>query len=746
MTKNPDKFNGLKQRAELLLTDTEPCADADSLYEIRSLLHQLDTYRLELELQHEILQNTHRQLQDIHQDYLNLYNFAPVAFVTLDTSGCIRQANQTLAVLLGISKQQLQSSRFTDYIEAADQDIFYFFRQALLEQHNPPPCEFRLRKQNGQILWVNCEGFLIQLSSGHDINFVITDITLLKVIADDLQLGASIFHDSDEAIMIAAADLNILKVNRAFTLITGFSAEEVIGQKTNLLKSGEQNAFFYQEMWAAINEVGHWQGEILNKRKNGEIYPEWLNISVKKNALNEVSHYIGVFSDITNHKNTESRIHFMAYYDHLTELPNRTLLQDRVNQARLHSRRSGRYSALMLLDLDHFKVINDSLGHDVGDSLLVGVAKRLTGCVRAEDTVARLGGDEFVILLYELNADPQATQLKAATIADKICKLLVKPFQKDQHELHISVSIGITIFQGDAENSAELIKNADNAMYKAKDSGRNKYWFYNTDMKLNADSRLSIENELRNALERAELELYFQAQTHIKKNRICGAEVLLRWNHPLRGVVSPNDFIGIAEQTGLIVPIGTWVLKAACQQIARWNHTGSAKAVEYLAVNVSPHQFKQKDFVEVVINAVAASGIHAHQLELELTEGILIQNIDDTLEKLNALKSQGVRIAIDDFGTGYSSLNYLKRFPLDVLKIDKSFVQDITTDSNDAAIVQTIIALANNLNLRVMAEGVETEEQLAFLRERNCDTFQGFLCSRPLPRIDFIALLALDGE
>jgi diguanylate cyclase (GGDEF)-like protein len=400
----------------------------------------------------------------------------------------------------------------------------------------------------------------------------------------------------------------------------------------------------------------------------------------------------------------------------------------------------------MLLDLDHFKVINDSLGHDVGDNLLIEVAKRLTACVREEDTVSRLGGDEFVVLLPELNKDREGAVLKAAHIAEKICKKLGEPILNDSHELHISVSIGIVVFFGDTENAADLIKDADNALYKAKDEGRNTYQFYTAEMKLYADSRLVIENELRHALEYGQLELYYQPQIDIQSNCIRGAEALLRWNHADKGLVSPACFIPVAEQTGLIIPIGTWVMKTACLDIAEWNKAEVAKSINYIAVNVSPYQFQQKDFVEIVVNSVNEAGIKANQLEVELTEGVLMHNIGDTLEKLKALKAFGVRIAIDDFGTGYSSLNYLKRFPLDVLKIDQSFVRDITTDTNDAAIVQTIISLANNLQLRVMAEGVETEEQLAFLRDRKCDAFQGYLCSRPVQKDAFIALLDLQFD
>jgi len=735
------QFQQLKHRAEQLLSTLPAVAVPETLQEILAVLHELDVYRLELELQNDELRTAEQNTQNANQDYFNLFNSAPVAYFSLDVNGLIRHANRALNQLLALPKLPLLTQSFSDFIVAGDQPIFHAYRQALLHDKTPSACEIRLRNAQGQIHWVKCEGFLIHASNVKDSNFVITDISQLKSLEEDLRLGASIFDESAEAIMIAASDLTILKVNHAYSRITGYTAAEAIGKKSSLLKSGRHDPAFYKEMWTVINQLGHWQGEIWNKRKNGEIYPEWLNITARKNNLNVTTHYIGIFSDLTGQKDADTRIHFLAYYDALTKLPNRSLLQDRIKYTVSRSRRSDKYNALMLLDLDHFKVINDSLGHDVGDNLLIEVANRLKASVREEDTVARLGGDEFVILLHEINTDRAGATRTAAGIADKICHILAEPIKIDNHVLHIGASIGITVFHSKDDTNADLIKNADNAMYKAKDAGRNKYEFYSAEMKIHADSRLLVETELRHALERGQLELYYQAQTDIPTQRICGAEALLRWNHPEKGLVPPNHFIHIAELTGLIVPIGTWVLRAACRQIAAWNQAGSAKNLGYLAVNVSPHQFQLKDFVPLVASCIAETGIDARQLELELTESVLMQNIGDTLDKLKALKDLGVRVAIDDFGTGYSSLNYLKRFPLDTLKIDQSFVRDICTDANDAAIVQTIIVLANNLNLRVMAEGVETEQQLAFLRDRNCDSFQGYLCSRPIPEAEFIALL-----
>ena len=410
------------------------------------------------------------------------------------------------------------------------------------------------------------------------------------------------------------------------------------------------------------------------------------------------------------------------------------MLYDRIQYALTKSKRSKSYNALMLLDLDHFKVINDSLGHDIGDKLLIEISRRLSSSIREEDIVARLGGDEFVILLQELDIAEDITKLKTEIVAEKICRRLEEAVVINGHDLHISVSIGITLFSNQAISGPDIIKNADVAMYKAKDGGRNKFLFFNEEMKKHADTRLVVENNLRTALNSSQFELYYQPQSHISTGGICGAEALIRWNHPILGLIKPNDFISIAEQTGLILPIGNWVFREACSQIAKW--TSLLPEIGYIAVNVSPNQFKQKNFVQTVIKCVQDSEINPNKLELELTEGVLINNIEDTLEKLKRLKGFGIRIAIDDFGTGYSSLSYLRQFPLDILKIDQSFVRDLH-DSTTLAIVETIINLASSLGLRAMAEGVETEHQLKLLEKYNCTKYQGYLCSKPLAATNF---------
>lgn len=730
--------DSLKRRTKALLTPS-CCSPTSPLGVIPAVGEELDACcRSALASQSDDLLDTQKHLHDTRQEYAHFYDISPVGYCSLNSDGIIINANEALATMLDTTKQQLINQHFADFVFDTDTDIFYSYSLALASIHNklPRSCELRLATKNNQPFWV-------KIDSEHHAALTllaVTDIRRLKAMETELILATTIFEGGEEAIMIASPNQIITKVNKAFMKVTGYSNVEAIGQKTTLLQSGKQNAVFYVQLWETLNKFHHWHGEIWNKRKNGEIYLVWLSIFEQRNAQHETENYIAIFSDATDRKIAESRIHFMAYYDALTGLANRALLYERLNAVIAKSVSDKAVFAVMILDLDHFKVINDSLGHNVGDELLKEIATRLLSCTRKEDTVARLGGDEFVILFSHLDRNRDHAAQKIATIAEKLRECVAKPVMIEGRALQVTVSIGVVI-NTDCVDASHLIKNADNALYSAKDLGRDNFQFFTEKMKITADFRLEIEQELRYALEHSQLELHYQPQVDIAEHRIYGAEALLRWHHPEKGLIAPDSFIPIAEQTGLIVLIGTWVLKTACLQIAEWNALKLSNPLDYIAVNVSPRQFIQQDFVDLVINTINETGINANQLELELTEGVLIHNVEDALEKLQMLKAVGVRIAIDDFGTGYSSLNYLKRFPLDVLKIDKSFIDMVTTDANDAAIVQTIITLAKSLQIRVLAEGVETEQQLAFLRSRGCDAFQGYLCSRPLTKEAFLPLL-----
>ena len=554
-----------------------------------------------------------------------------------------------------------------------------------------------------------------------------------------LHLAASVFESAHDGMVVTDSNNVILRVNRAFTEITGYSAEEVIGKTPSLLKSGRHDDLFYSRMWASLRHQGIWQGEIFNRRKNGEVYPEWLSINVVKAGSGKVTNYAATLTDLTLRKAAEEQIKDLAFYDPLTHLPNRRLLRDRLQQALATSNRSGRAGALLIIDLDNFRALNDTLGHDVGDLLLQQVTQRLVANIRDGDTVARLGGDEFVIMLEDLSKAPKESATEVEYVGEKILSILNKPFLLTGHEYISSASIGATLFNDHEHTVDELLKRADLAMYQAKLAGRNTLRFFDPEMQAVVTARARLEGELRRGLQQNEFVLYYQSQVD-KADRVTGAEVLVRWNHPSRGLISPAAFIPLAEETGLILPLGYWVLETACTQIASWSARPEMACLT-LAVNVSARQFHHPDFVEQVLAVLEHTGADPQKLKLELTESLLLNDVEDIVAKMNTLKAKGVCFSLDDFGTGYSSLSYLKRLPLDQLKIDKSFVRDILSGPNDAAIAKTIVALTQSLGLSVIAEGVEMEAQRDFLADFGCHAYQGYYFSQPLPLKDFELLV-----
>jgi diguanylate cyclase (GGDEF)-like protein/PAS domain S-box-containing protein len=546
-----------------------------------------------------------------------------------------------------------------------------------------------------------------------------------------LKLAAEVFEQGKEGIMITDTRGNIVRVNHAFSEISGYSEAEALGQNAGMLSSERQSKAFYRRMWQAIDASGHWQGEIWNRRKDGQIYLEWLAISRVLNAEGTPSHYVGIFSDITQHKEAEARIQRLAHFDALTGLPNRTLLNDRARHTISMAQRNRGSLAVLCIDLDHFKNINDTLGHGVGDELLIEIAKRLRTLVREEDTLSRQGGDEFIVVLPGADADG------AARVAEKLLAAVAVTCKVDTHELVITPSIGIAMYPSDGEEFGTLSKCADTAMYRAKQSGRNTFCFFTPEMQEHSVRRLQLEGALRHALERNELQLHYQPQIALHDDSIVGAEALLRWQHPELGAISPAEFIPIAEESGLILSIGEWVLRTAVRQMKAWLDAGIAPTV--IAVNLSAVQFRQAHLSELIEQILGDEGLPSRHLELELTEGVAMDDPLVAITVMDDLHARGIRMAIDDFGTGYSSLSYLKRFQVYKLKIDQSFVRDITTDPEDKAIVSAVIRLAEGLGLRTIAEGVETEEQLAFLRAQGCQEVQGYFYSRPLPATDFAA-------
>jgi diguanylate cyclase (GGDEF)-like protein/PAS domain S-box-containing protein len=546
--------------------------------------------------------------------------------------------------------------------------------------------------------------------------------------------------ESQEAIVISDANNRIMYINSSYTRLTGYSKEDVIGKTSDIVKSGRHDQAFYQEMWRELRQNKFWQGEIWDRRKNGEIYPKWLTINAVAGPDGVIHNYVGSFTDLSEHKEAKEAIYRLAFYDPLTALPNRRLLNDRMQLAITNSNRSLHYGAVMMIDLDHFKFINDTMGHAVGDLLLIELAQCLKTCIREGDTVARLGGDEFVIMLEILSKDATQAALHAEMLAQKILKAASEPFLINGKELHCTLSIGVSMFSMPAISCEEMLKRADVAMYQAKSAGRNGISFYDPCLHHALEARLALLSELHHALPDDQLQLYYQAQVDSAYN-IIGAEVLLRWQHPQRGLVSPDEFIALAEESGLIVPIGMWVLMTACMQLKLWELT-PATAHMAIAVNVSAKQFGQTDFVEQVCAILDETGAKASLLKIELTESLMLVDTVKTIEKMQSLKLLGIRFSIDDFGTGYSSLSYLKKLPISQLKIDRSFVYEIDINQSDAIIAKTIIGMADSFGFNVIAEGVETEAQRACLESHGCFTYQGYLFSKPLPLSEFEQLMS----
>jgi len=546
---------------------------------------------------------------------------------------------------------------------------------------------------------------------------------------EKLRQSATVFENTAEGVIITNSDNNITAVNRAFSEITGYIEEEVLGKHPRLLKSERQERDFYYKMWGTIKSLGMWQGEIWDRRKNGEVYPAWATITALHDDEGSLTNYIAVFSDISTIKRSQEQMDFLAFHDPLTDLPNRILFNDRLESALIRAKREGTQIAVLFLDLDRFKNVNDSLGHPIGDILLRKAAERIKQMVREQDTVARLGGDEFIIIINDVR-DPQ----DVAILAQKLMEAFHPPIRVKEHELHLTVSMGISLFPGDGQDTATLIKNADAAMYRAKEEGRNDYQFYTSKLTTDVFERLTLETALRNALENNELVIHYQPQYLLKNGKLMGAEALIRWQHPKMGLVYPAKFIPLAEDSGLIMAIGEWVLYQACAQMRHWQEIGLS--LDRIAVNVSSLQFQRSEIIKTVRRVLEDTRLGAEYLELELTESVIMQKTD-YIGILDNLKALGVRLSIDDFGTGYSSLSYLKRLPIDKLKIDGSFVRDIPQDPNDEAITRAIIALGQSLQINLIAEGVETKAQEAFLKALGCEEAQGYLYSKPVTAMRF---------
>ncbi|OJX34084.1 MAG: hypothetical protein BGO74_04505 [Burkholderiales bacterium 68-12] len=594
------------------------------------------------------------------------------------------------------------------------------------------PCVGQGQRRDGTPFWFEAVVNPVQDGEGGAMHRVVVlrDITESRRVEQEMRIAATAF-ESMHGMIVTDAQTHILRVNRAFTAMTGYGAEEVVGRKPSMFQSGRHDAQFYADMWRALKERGAWFGEIWDRRKNGAIYPLLQSISAVRNDEGQVTHYVAAFADISERKEAEEKIRHLAFYDPLTHLPNRRLLLDRLQHAMALSERMGSHGALMFIDLDQFKSLNDTLGHDVGDLLLIEVARRLQETVRASDTAGRQGGDEFVVMLEDLAPDAVEAAAQARAVAEKLLAVLNQPYQLAGRELRNTPSIGVTLFRGQETSLDALMRQADLAMYQSKTAGRNMLHFFDPQMQEAVTQRVQMDTELQKGLERGEFRLHYQPQVDAQ-GRILGAEALLRWMHPQRGTVLPGEFIALAEETGLIIPLGQWVLEEACRQLAQWS-ASAATAPLVLSVNVSARQFHQPDFVAGVLQALQQTGAPATRLRLELTESLMLHDVEGVIAKMQELRAHGVGFALDDFGTGYSSLSYLRRLPLDVLKIDRAFVRDIVTEPNVASIAHGIVHLAQSLGLSVVAEGVEQPGQFDILQRQGCTGYQGYLFGRPVP-------------
>ncbi len=691
------------------------------------ILHELQTHQVELELQNRELRELRIQLEESRDSYAKLYEFAPVGYLTLDDTGKILEVNLTAATLLGIERLRLINKPFVTLLNRGESKPFFSHLKQSLDSELPISTRLRIKKTNGQVMVVRVESVAM-----HNTEHVSKCLTAFSDISKEVdadylarKLATSILENTPEGVMITDAQQRIVDVNRAFTTTTGYTRDEAIGKTSSLLDSGRHDDAFYQELSQTLNAEGRWQGEVWNRRKNGEIYPEWLNITAIQDETGTVINYAGIFSDLSSQQQVRKRLHRLAYYDALTELPNRELFYDRLINSIANAKREGNQLALLFLDLDRFKIINDTLGHTVGDSLLKAVSAMLKQCVRESDTVARLGGDEFTIILNAIS-NPEGVVKVVSSIFDD----LKKPLLLDLNELFVCASIGISIYPDDGDNPNTLLKHADIAMYQAKRSSQKGFQFFEKKMGETINQRLSLVNELRHALKNNALQLAYQPKIDLTNGRFIGMEALLRWQLPDMQWVSPTLLISVAEESGLMLSLGEWVLHQAFTQAAVWVDNGHRNF--RMAINLSGLQISRGHLVAQVRELLRQTGLDPHYLEFELTETILMENEKSIIHTLRSLQEMGIHFSVDDFGTGYSSLAYLQRFAINRLKIDRSFIADVMSNKNDAEIVANIINLGHSLNLKVIAEGVENQAQLDYLQQRSCDEVQGFFTGPPV--------------
>ena len=695
----------------------------------------------EIEERYKVLfKLSHIAISVADADHKSQHLILDKASTSQSVEGGLVDCNDAFLELIGYKNfKDLQQQEYNIYSLMTDASAKLFnelVHEELLVKGFTSEFELELLSQEKIKIPVIGQLILRYSDSGEPIEIwmVMRDIRERRKIEEKLRLSAKVFESSKDAIIISDHDNKIISVNQAFNEITGYESKEVIGKNPNILQSGRHDKEFYQKLWADLISKGYWQGEIWNRRKNGEIYPEWISVSLVYDDANEVSHFIAIFSDISDIKTSEAHIEFLANYDPLTQLPNRRLFIDRLDQAIKLADREQSKLAVLFFDLDHFKTINDSLGHSIGDQMLIEVGTRISQCMREIDSVSRLSGDEFAALITDISDIGDVI-----TVVSKIIEAIRNPFKIKNYELHVTISIGISVYPDDGKTYEILLQNADTAMYCAKSSGRDNFEFFSPSMSTQALERLALESSLRKAVKNNDLLVYYQPQINVDSGKIVGMEALLRWPHPEMGMIPPDKFIPLAEDTGLIIPIGKWVLAEACRQNKAWQQQGLTPVP--VAVNLSAVQFRQHNLLEIVQETLIETDLNPRFLELELTESLLMDCSEYNVTLLKEFRRLGVQLSIDDFGTGYSSLSYLQRFPINKLKIDRSFCLGIPKDKHNASITSAIISLGHDLDMCVIAEGVEDEKQFNFLQAQQCDEIQGYLFSKPVPAKEMEKLL-----
>ncbi len=697
-------------------------------YEHLQVVEDLHLHQEELRAQNDELREAQQALAEAGRRYQDLFDFAPVAYFLLDHNGTIEEANFTACRMLDEDRAILLRRPMRLYVPREYREAFDLFLVEVANGRGAGSLELALSAREGEGIPVLFTLAVDRVNGRAHYRLGAQDISERRLAEEQQGLAATMFEESSEGVVITDARGAIRRVNRAFTVVTGYQEKEVVGKTPSVLASGRHDAGFYQEMWDRLTHTGEWMGEIWNRRKNGEIYPEWLKISAVRGAEGDVRHYVGIFSDIGDRKRTGQEVERFAFYDNLTDLPNRTLFVERLKHALIRSHRDGRLVVLLYLDLDRFKSINDTMGHQTGDLLLQEVAARLRQVVRAHDTVARLGGDEFTVLLADMEDHATAVDT-ARRVAESIREQLSRTFQLAGREVNTGTSIGIAVHPQDGDTYSDLVKHADIAMYHAKHNGGNGHAFFSSEMNARVVRRVSLETALRGALRREELSLCYQPVVDVQHHRVVGVEALLRWKGP-DGTVSPLEFIPILEDLGLGHDVARWVFATASREIRSWSFPG-AEAI-WLSINLSPQQLYRMR-VAWLREALASAGMAPQRLVVEVTEDHFRHHTDAIVESLLEIRGIGAHVALDDFGAGHSSLGRLRNFPIDIVKIDKSFVSGLPEDAKDLAIVNTIITMARHLGMEFLAEGVETPGQLDLLKQQGCNLIQGYFFAKPMP-------------